>query len=179
MLEGYRRSSCGMLEEYRRGAGGRGGMLEGYIGEVEVGGVGCWRSIGEVKVGGEDVGGSLVPSPSAPPVLIACSMQKRRGKAWGIFSCDTRHDRHMLSRGLTISRNGTDRNGPEHHTIPRNGHASSRRSSYTAQCAHENLLVGVRNEAAMMGPRGGSRGGGHRGPVPPPFASSPLYFPPY
>ena len=139
-----------MLEEYRRGAGGRGGMLEGYIGEVEVGGVGCWRSIGEVKVGGEDVGGSLVPSPSAPPVLIACSMQKRRGKAWGIFSCDTRHDRHMLSRGLTISRNGTDRNGPEHHTIPRNGHASSRRSSYTAQCAHENLLVGVRNEAAMM-----------------------------
>ena len=22
-------------------------------------------------------------------------------------------------------------------------------------------------------------GGGHRGPVPPPFASSPLYFPPY
>ena len=30
--------------------------------------------------------------------LIACSMQKRRGKAWGIFSRDTRHDCHMSSR---------------------------------------------------------------------------------
>ena len=30
--------------------------------------------------------------------LIACSMQKRRGKAWGIFTRDTRHDRHMSSR---------------------------------------------------------------------------------
>ena len=30
--------------------------------------------------------------------LIACSMQKRRGEAWGIFSRDTRHDHHMSSR---------------------------------------------------------------------------------
>ena len=29
--------------------------------------------------------------------LIACSMQNRRGKAWEIFSCDPRHDRHTLS----------------------------------------------------------------------------------
>ena len=50
MLEEYRRGvggRGGMLEEYRRGVGGRGGMLEEYRR-----GVGCWRSIGEVQVGG-------------------------------------------------------------------------------------------------------------------------------
>jgi len=29
---------------------------------------------------------SLIPRPSTPPVLIACSMQKQREKIWGILS---------------------------------------------------------------------------------------------
>ena len=46
-------------------------------------------------------GGQIVASfPGLPhlQLLIASSMQKRRGKAWGIFSRDTRHDRHTSSR---------------------------------------------------------------------------------
>ena len=58
----------------------------------------------------------------------------------------------MLAGGphYFTERNGPERTGTPHYSTERNGHASSRRSSYTAQCAHENLLVGVRNEAAMM-----------------------------
>jgi len=36
--------------------------------------------------------------------LIACSMQKRREKAWGISSCDPRHDRQMSSRLLSTAK---------------------------------------------------------------------------
>ena len=42
----------------------------------------------------------LASFPGLPhlKLLIASSMQKRRGKAWEIFSHDTQHDRHMSSR---------------------------------------------------------------------------------
>ena len=36
--------------------------------------------------------------------LIACSMQKRREKAWGISSRDPRHDRQMSSRLLSTAK---------------------------------------------------------------------------
>ena len=44
--------------------------------------------------------GGVASFPGLPhlQLLIASSMQKRRGKAWGIFSRDTRHDRHTSSR---------------------------------------------------------------------------------
>ena len=44
-------------------------------------------------------GGWVASFPGLPhlQLLIASSMQKRRGKAWGIFSRDTRHDRHTSS----------------------------------------------------------------------------------
>ena len=48
----------------------------------------------------------LASFPGLPHLqfLIACSMQKWRGKAWGIFSRDTRHDRYMSSRLRSIVR---------------------------------------------------------------------------
>ena len=36
--------------------------------------------------------------------LIACSMRKRREKAWGISSHDPRHDRHMSSHFLSTAK---------------------------------------------------------------------------
>ena len=35
---------------------------------------------------------SLITKPSTSPVLITCSMQKWRKKAWGISSRDLQHD---------------------------------------------------------------------------------------
>ena len=45
----------------------------------------------------------LASFPGLPhlQLLIASSMQKRRGKAWGIFSRDTRHNRHKSSRFIS------------------------------------------------------------------------------
>ena len=57
---------------------------------------------GEGGVDGErGVGGgrsSLVPRPSMPPAFDRFQYAKMEGTAWGIFSRDTRHNRHTSLR---------------------------------------------------------------------------------
>ena len=55
------------------------------------------------------------------------------------------------------------------------------RQRYTTEIIHPAFLTGSCTHWEMQCKgRGGSKGGGGApGPVPPPFASSPLYFPPY
>ena len=62
-------------------------------------GIGHWWALG---IGGHWALGIVASFPGLLPLqfLIACSIQKRREKAWGISSRDPWHDRQMSSRLL-------------------------------------------------------------------------------
>ena len=66
-------------------------------------------------------------------LLIASSMQKRMGKAWGIFSHDTRHDRHHRHASYQQSKTCTR---PILHSALATKMAQAPTESYTERMKH-------------------------------------------